>query len=262
MISFVLYLHSEFFLRITLLLVSYSDVVVPCALCTYLLLVFSGDDADLPLCFLQNSSTCILRRWRVFSCASRTSPTVIYAHLLLWYMHISVVLVHNANWFWQWSDPLVSNNILYLGTTSSWFMNLLSWLLLQLSVTSLISFISGWLYVTSSHLYGCALASLWYLQSWDFLFPCISWTLMHVYVTSSSCAWLFMSRSNLFQNFGLRMSLYFKLLDSVCLPIFRIIPKSLLGVQYQLRAGILMGIERGAALLRIVWHQHFGLPNN
>ena len=98
------------------------------------------------------------------------------------------------------------DTILYLGTTSSWFMNILSWILLQLGVTSLVPCILVWLYVTSSRLYGCALASSWSSHSWCLLFPCVSWTFMYVSVMSSICDCLFMLRSNLFQNFGVRVS--------------------------------------------------------
>ena len=52
---------------------------------------------------------------------------------------------------------------------------------------------------------------------------------------------------------------YFKLLDSVCLPIFYIFPKSLLGDRHQLQAGLLMDLGSGSVLLRIAWHQYGGL---
>ena len=134
--------------------------------------------------------------------------------------------------------------IFHLGTTSSWFLNLISWLLLQISVTSLVACIMVWLYVTFSHLHGYTLSTPWSLQSWYFLFPYVSWTLVDVYVASSSCACLFMSGSNLFQN-----------------SIFRIIPKSLLRALDILWGGLVTDLGRGDALLRIVWHWHGGLPN-
>ena len=54
--------------------------------------------------------------------------------------------------------------------------------------------------------YGCALASLWSSHSWDLLFPWVFWTFLDVSFTSSSCSYLFMFRSNLFQTFGLSVS--------------------------------------------------------
>ena len=151
--------------------------------------------------------------------------------------------------------------ILYLGTTSSWFMNIISWLLLKINVTSLVAFISVWLYVTSSSLYGFALAYLWSSHSCYFVFPCVSWTLLDIYVTSSRCACLFMSRSKLFQTFELCVSSYFKLLEFGCIPIFHIIPKSLLVYRHQLWAALMMDLGRFSVLLCIAWRQHGGLSN-
>ena len=120
-------------------------------------------------------------------------------------------------------------------------MHLLSWPLLNIGVTSLVDFISVWLYVTFSHTYVCAIASSWSSHSWDFLFPCVPFILLDFSLTSSICTWLFMLRSKLFQTFGLCVSPYFKLLDSVCLPIFCIIPKSLLIAWHKFWAGLLNG---------------------
>ena len=132
------------------------------------------------LCYLYS-----MAMTHIFLCASCTTlilafrgngeiVTVLRAHLLLLFCHISVVLIHNENYFQHFSYNLVLDPLFYIGTTPLWFVNLLSWLFLQLSVTSLVICISVWLYVTTSYLYGCAITSLWYLQSWDFLFPCIS----------------------------------------------------------------------------------------
>ena len=140
-------------------------------------------------------------------------------------------------------------------------MHLLSWPLLNIGVTSLVDFISVWLYVTFSRTYVCAIASSWSSHSWDFLFPCVPFILLDFSLTSSICTWLFMLRSKLFQTFGLCVSPYFKLLDSVYIPIFCIIPKSLLGDWHQLWAVLLKDLGRIAALLRIVWHQNGGIKN-
>ena len=171
------------------------------------------------LCYLY-SSTMV----RIFLCTSFTTMLLVLrdngADLPVLQAHLLLYFVHNKNRFWYCSGPLVFNPLLYIGTTSSWLLNLLSRILLQFGVTSIVPCISVWLYVTSSHLYGYALASLRSSHSWYFMFPCVSWTLMEVSVTSLSCACLFMSISNLFQNFRLRVSPYFKILESVCLPIF------------------------------------------
>ena len=132
------------------------------------------------------------------------------AHLLLWYIHIYIVLVHNSNFFQHFSNTMVFGLLLYPGTNSLWFLNILSWLMLQNSVTSLVACISVWLYATYSRLSGYTLASLWSSHSWDLQFPCISWTLLGISVTSSKYICLFISISNLFQTFGLGVSPYFK----------------------------------------------------
>ena len=80
-ISIVLYLNSASFFWITIILVTVGDLAVSCALCNYLLLLFCDDGTDLPLFFLQNSDTCILRQWCGSSCASCTSRTVLCSHL-------------------------------------------------------------------------------------------------------------------------------------------------------------------------------------
>ena len=54
---------------------------------------------------------------------------------------------------------------------------------------------------------------------------------------------------------------YFKLLESSCLPIFRIITKSLLGYLHQLWAGHVTYLVRGTEIFCIAWHLHGGLPN-
>ena len=101
---------------------------------------------------------------------------------------------------------MVIDPLLYLGATSSGFLNILSQVLLYFGVTLLVACISVWLYVTSSRLYGYTLASSSSSQPCNFMSPCVCWTLMDVSVTSSICACLFMSRSNLFQTFGIFVS--------------------------------------------------------
>ena len=155
-----------------------------CASCTTLILVFCGNETDF---------------------------SVLCAYLLLCFVPIYVVLVHNVNLLGHCLDILVFYPLLYPGSTSLWFLNLISWLLLQLCVTSLVACILVWLYVTSSHSYGYTLSSLWCSQSWYLLFLCVSCNFLDVSVTFFRCACLFMSRSNLFQNFGLCVSPYFKL---------------------------------------------------
>ena len=92
-IRIILYLHYMPFLLITLLLVSHSDVAVPCALCTSLLLVFCGNGTDLPLCCLHNSDTCILQIWCVSSSVHPSQLCYLYyaviAYIFLWFTHIS-----------------------------------------------------------------------------------------------------------------------------------------------------------------------------
>ena len=60
---------------------SHGDITFTCYLCTYLIIVFCGDGADLPLCFLNNSATCIPRIWHGYSCSLPTYTTMIFAHL-------------------------------------------------------------------------------------------------------------------------------------------------------------------------------------
>ena len=129
--------------------------ILLCASCKILLLVFRGNGAGFP---------------------------VFWAHLLLFFVHISVLILQNANFFRHYSDPLVLDPLLYLGTTSSWSLNILSWLLFQISVTSLIACILVWLYATSSHLYVHALVSLWYFHYWYLLSLCLSWLRLLIYV--------------------------------------------------------------------------------
>ena len=124
----VLYIYFAPFLWITLLLLSCGNSMVSCALCTSLLLVFRGDGAGLPLCFLHKSASCIPRRChrssavnpaqldhfysaamaRIFFCASCITLILLFrgggaafpvlrTHLLLCFVNIYVVLVHNSN---------------------------------------------------------------------------------------------------------------------------------------------------------------------
>ena len=91
--SIVLYLHSASFYQITVLLVSRGDVTVTCDLCNYLQLLFHIDGMDLPLRFLQNSDTCIPRRWHISSSVHPAKLCYLYSaamvHIFMWFARMS-----------------------------------------------------------------------------------------------------------------------------------------------------------------------------
>ena len=111
--------------------------VLLCSSCKTLLLLFHGNGADLPLCTLHNSATFILRCWRVCSCASSTSPTVLITHLCCacaqWKLLPTVILsigvqssllswyhflmVHGSYFFNLIESPCYFNRCLYLVVT-------------------------------------------------------------------------------------------------------------------------------------------------